>query len=304
MTLADYVHLWKSDCRINVSDGWKMTQDRMLEIHILPIIGHLELDKIKAADVTRVLEFGKSKKHKANTLKQTYLLLSKIFNDAIHFHEFIDVGKSPVKKKFHCPKAETAEAEYLHPDDAEKLIEHAKYHWSIQAITIQLFIGLRVGEVIGLKWKDVCFKTNMIHIRSKWNRKTKVIDEFPKNKRQIKLPFADRVEDFLNDLYRTMKPNLSDFVCPGPDARKMMSYHSYQKAIIYLCKQAGVKRVSSHAFRHTCALLWQNAGASPYDVQSLLNHESLKSTDFYLHGENIRLRSLAVSVMKRKQIAS
>jgi integrase len=297
MTFNEYVAIWKSDCRINVSDGWKLTQDAMLKNHVLPSLGKMRLDKIKSSDISALLSIGKNKGHKANTTKQTYLLLSKLFSDARDFHEFID--KSPVKKKYHCPKAEKMEAEYLSPEDAEKLMESSKYHWSIQAITIQLFIGLRVGEVIALKWKDIDFKERTILIRSKWNRKTKIIDEFPKNKRQVKQPFAGRIEEFLKDLKETVDPAPNDFVCPGPDSKTMMSYHSYQKAIVYLCKDAKVPRVSSHAFRHTCSTLWVRQGATSLDVQLLLNHESLLSTKTYLHDDNFRLRELAERVMKK-----
>jgi integrase len=298
MNFFEYVDQWKSSCRFNVGDGWRQTQDRMLEIHVLPFIGSLALKEITPFHISKIFEAGKQKNHKANTAKQTYLLLSKIFNDAINFFEYIE--KSPVRKAFHRPKADKKEARYLTPEEAVILTEYAKYHWSIQAIVIQLFVGLRVGEVMALKWKDIDFDRGLILIRSKYNRKTKKI-ESPKNKRESFVPIAGDIEQFLKDLKETMHPSDGDFVCAGPDAVQMMSYHSYQKAIIYLCKGAGIKRVSSHAFRHTCSVLWVRQGATTHDMQNLLNHESIASTMQYMHGDNIRLRDLANRVMKIKK---
>lgn len=301
MKFGEYLPLWKDGCRLNVSDGWRLTQDRMLILHILPHIEHLSLAKITPQHISVIFQAGRLKGHNPSTLKQTYLLLSKIFNDAVEFFEFIE--KSPVKKKFHCPKLQKKEAKFLTPEDAEKLMEYAKFHWSIQAITIQLFIGLRVGEMIALKWKDIDFKDRTILIRSKWNRKTKVIDLFPKNKKQARIPFTGKIELFLKELKRTMKPGDNDFVCPGPDAKTMLSYHSYQKAIVYLCKGAGIQRVSSHAFRHTCSALWVRQGATRKDIQLLLNHDSEVSTEVYMHDDNERLRALAERVMGKKSSA-
>lgn len=297
-SFADYVIEWKEHCRVNVSEGWRMTQDRMLENHILPYIGKLQLNKITPQHISIIMTAGVNKGHKPATLKQTYLLLSKIFNDALHFFEYLE--KSPIRKRFHSPKVQRVEAEFLSHEDAEKLMEHAKYHWCIQAIVIQIFIGLRAGEVIALRWRDVDFENNLLNIRSKWNKKTKKIDDFTKNKKQVLRPFAGRVRSFLIDLKETMQPSENDFVCPGPDAKKMMSYHSYQKAIVYLCEGAKIKRISSHAFRHTCSTIWVREGATTDDIKLLLNHEHINSTKTYMHDDLFRLKELASRVMKLK----
>jgi len=294
MLFSEYAEEWKRDARLNVSDGWKKTQDMMLREHIIPYLGNKELTEIGHLCISKTLSAGISKGHAPNTVKQTYLLLSKMFNDAVFFGHR---EKSPVVRRLHFPKAPKKERPYLLPDEAQKLIEYAKYHWSIQAIVIQIFLGLRAGEVIGLKWRSICFETSTLRVVEKWNRKTKTIDQYTKNKKDLVIPFSGKIRDFLLDLKKTMNPSDDDFVCAGPDGRTMMSYLSYQKAIIYLCKGAGIKRVSSHAFRHTCSTLWRRAGASNLDIQQLLNHEDEESTKTYIHDDFLRLRKIADDVM-------
>lgn len=288
--------MWKKHCRLNVSDGWKISQDSMIKLHIMPYLSENNFSEINAIDISKVI--GASKlKHSPNMTKQIYLLLSKMFKDSVKLNIRKD---SPVFSNFHCPKSKTKEAIYLIDNELEKLIEYSKYHWSIQAIVIQAYIGLRVGEVTGLQWKDIDFKSKTIHIRQKRNRKTKVFDQYTKNGKQFRVPIRGSLISFLRDVRKTMDPGPDDFVCSGPDGKSFMSYHSYQKALIYLCKGAGIKRISSHGFRHTCSGIWVNQGASTEDIKILFNHDSIVSTKTYMHNTNLHLQKIAGEVMKRK----
>jgi integrase len=302
---SEYVQKWKDSARLNVSEGWKQSQDMMLELHISPAVvfetefikltfAEIELTEIKPEHITKVLEASRAKGHKPNTTKQIYLLLSKLFNDA---HDFFDlITRSPVRAAHHSPRVPKKEAPYLKPDEMDRLIQFAKYHWAIQAIVIQSFLGLRIGEAIGLKWNAVCFDTMSIYVFRKWNKKTQKIDDFTKNLTPYRVPFAGNVAEFLHDVYRTLKPRQDDFVCPGPSGG-MMSYNSYQKALRYLCKGAGVPVVSSHAFRHSCSARWKRAGATLDDRQMLFNHDDGATTKIYDHDDYFRLQELAAKVM-------
>lgn len=303
MNFREYAEEWKEVSRLNTSDGWKITQNQMLGDHIFPIkvrdelrrFEELPIEQITPIDVSRIINHSKKAGHSGNTTKQIYLLLSKMFNDAVQFFEYIK--ESPIRKKYHAPKVETKEQRFLRVAQTETLLFHAKNHWAKEAVYIQLFVGLRVSEVIALRWKDIDFDRQCIFIRSAYKRKIKMIEEFPKNGKQIWVPLKGRLLSFLKEIQRERKPRPGDFVCRSHGGQ-MLSYQAYQKTLKILCARAGVTSISSHGLRHSCSHMWRTKGkATREDIQELFNHKSISSTETYIHEPEQKISEVAILAM-------
>ncbi len=292
VTLHEYWDVWSIENRSDVSAGWKISQDQMYRDYIKPVLGDLLIRDIRTPEIGRALNRARTGGLGEQTCKHIYSLLRKMFNDAIEYYEMISAN--PVKARFHRPVISQKKRSFLSPKDAWTLLEFVKDHYLGPAIYIQTLAGLRPSEVQALKGHALDFDRGQILICSAYNNKTKQLQPYPKQEDWAYSPMPPQLKTYL--LKRKLGPD--DFVCPGPDGKKMLSYNTYLGALRPLCVNAGVKALTPHELRHTCTEIYIHAGASAEDIRRLLNHASLTATKHYIHRTDERLNSIAGNLGK------
>lgn len=143
--------------------------------------------------------------------------------------------------------------------------------------------GIRVGELINIKIKDIEFTKKEIKILGKGNKERIVL-------------FGSRcyelLNKYLNSFYRKYNINNNDYLLLGVKGNKIND-REVRKIVDEAVKRAGVKlNISPHVLRHTFATHMLNEGADLKSVQQLLGHESLSTTTIYTHISNERLRNV------------
>lgn len=136
-------------------------------------------------------------------------------------------------------------------------------------MALMLYGGLRCAEVCSLRPRDIDMRKYLINVRGK-GAKERVV------------PIAAILERYLIE-WRTRRPSGPTFFTTlkgGPvDTRyvRRMVHRYGQKAGIPV-------DVHPHLLRHTCATSWLNEkGLSTKEVQILLGHSRLSTTELYLH---------------------
>ena len=132
--------------------------------------------------------------------------------------------------------------------------------------TLLLHTGFRSKDAGELKWKSVDIKNKRISILSTKKKRPHVI---PMNTSLLKL---------LNK-----KPN-GEYVLP-----RFTNRRERKKARLHLQSFLGAG-VGLHTFRHTCASIMIQRGASIYDVSKYLGHSSIVVTQIYAHLQEHHLR--------------
>lgn len=289
MLFCDYVVKWKSKARLNVSDGWKLGQDQVIRDHIGPHLDNLQISKITSEDISDILSISKNKGHSENQQRKIYNVLSKLFGDAIHFFELIT--RNPVRKRFHRPVVHEVERSSLTPEQSFIVLEYTMHHPLFgAAVWIQLLAGIRVSEIQGLQWKDIDFEENTIHIRRAYKRHAKKMEDYPKGKKQYRVPIAPKLKNYL-----MAHKNDSSFVCPNTVGKMLCAkyYDEYLKTVQVALK---LPIGSSHGLRHSCARLYASLGASDEDLQKLLGHKNLVSIKTYIHRTDENLFSISKKI--------
>lgn len=156
---------------------------------------------------------------------------------------------------------------------------------------LTLNTGMRLGEVIGLKWDYIDLNNGIITISETVNRskvynkdgtyENKLITKSPKTskgKREIPIP------SFLLKYLRSLKlRSTTDYVFSTSNGTPLTA-ENVRKYHLRICKKAKIKEISFHALRHTYATRLIEAGEHIKTVQELLGHADITTTmNIYTH---------------------
>ena len=141
--------------------------------------------------------------------------------------------------------------------------------------------GLRISELVGLKWDDVDIEERWLIILGKGSRERRV-------------PFGSYAQRALMELRRRTDGGGS-FVFPGRKG-KPLTVRTVHRVVTTLAERGGVDGVTPHVLRHSCATHLLEKGADLKFVQEFLGHENMATTQIYL--------TISATWMKESYMAS
>lgn len=152
--------------------------------------------------------------------------------------------------------------------------------------------GLRVTELIDLKISNLFFEKGTIRIIGKNNRERTV----PISTKAIK-----EINLYLSEYRRTLKVSATDEDILFLNRRgKKLSRVMIFTIIKNITKKAGItKSISPHTFRHSFATHLLKGGANLRDIQEMLGHTSIITTEIYTHIDDEYLRETLSSFHPR-----
>ena len=143
--------------------------------------------------------------------------------------------------------------------------------------------GLRVSELCNLGFSNINFDEKYLIVRGKGNKERLVPMSDPSIE-EIKLYVSDERSRL------KVKPGEEDIVFLNVRGHRL----TRQMVFIFLrelVEMAGIKRtISPHTLRHSFATHLLEGGANLRAIQQMLGHESIATTEIYLHLDNTRLR--------------
>ena len=125
------------------------------------MIGSVYLDKLTDTDIDKVFKKMHEDGYGSTTQKYVYAVLRKALNNAVRRkiipYNVVEMVESPKKEKYHptiIPR------ERLH--HFKKCLEETDVYMPIY---LCLGLGLRRGEMLGLRWSDICFETGIMLVQ-------------------------------------------------------------------------------------------------------------------------------------------
>ena len=143
-------------------------------------------------------------------------------------------------------------------------------------VPMLLLTGARKREVLDARWDDFDAENRLWRI------------PFTKSGRPRTVPMSDGVMSVLDTVPRIAG---SPCVFPNPDTKK--PYVAIHYAWDTARKRAGLQDVRMHDLRHSFASILINSGRSLYEVQHLLGHTQVKTTERYAHLQQDTLMTAA-----------
>jgi len=245
-----------------------VSDDSYLRNHLLPALGKKHLDEITKHDVIAFHHGMKAKGYALGTCNRCLVLLRYAMNLAVRW-EIPGVAANPTRDVPLFEDLAGKKERYLSQDEARRLYEQVRKSDNpmLQFIIPMLIMtGARKREVLDAKWEDFDIE------RRQWRI------PMTKTGRPRHVPLSDGV---LRLLATVPQDDGHPWVFANPGTKK--PYVSIFYAWDTARKRAGLKEVRIHDLRHSFASFLVNAGRSLYEVQKLLGHTQVKTTQRYAH---------------------
>lgn len=150
-------------------------------------------------------------------------------------------------------------------------------------IEVLFSCGLRVSELCTLKLSDLYLEEGFIKVEGKGS-KQRLVPISGKAIKELNLYFQDR------NTY-DIRPECANYVFVSKKRKRNLSRIMVFHLIKELAELAGIKKtVSPHTFRHSFATSLLEGGANLRAIQAMLGHESIGTTEIYMHIDTSRLR--------------
>lgn len=289
---------WFEQYKNTVRESTYVAQKLAYKKHILPLFGNLKISRISIPYCQKQVNHWYSYYKKYSNLIG---LTSSVFKYALSLRLIrsnpMDAVIRPKRKK--RIDEERYSAPYYEKEELLEFLEIAKkYPDPIYPIfRILAFTGLRKGELLALRWKDIDFEKRTLSVKQtlatcdKWEIKFQV----PKTEKSLRTISID--SETLQVIKRWQLRQKEYFLKMGIKPTKngeQLLFVSEENKPLYLdyinhnlkiiINENNLKRITPHGFRHThCSLLFES-GASLKEVQVRLGHTDIKTTmDIYTH---------------------
>lgn len=302
MTVAEFVKQWLELYLKDLSPTTLQGYEYQTENYIInQNIGKIRLQDLTTSDVQRWINslYEKSpltnKPMSAKTVKNIYHNLCAAIDKAV----VLEIVKKNVCKAVSLSKVQKYTAEVYDEKEIQQLLSIIKGTDMELPLMIDINLGLRRGELLGLKWKHIDFEKGLISIEDNMVEVKKevsadrILTKLPKSlSGQRIIPISSALTEYLkkahtNYLMQKLKMGKDFFdgdyvICQ--ENGKPYKPNSFTSKFNDFLKKNNLKHIRLHDLRHTNATLMLTQGISPKVAQMRLGHSDYSTTmNIYSH---------------------
>ena len=245
--------------------SWK-TDETVLRIHVLPVLGRYFLDEIKPEFIIELTNKMRGAEYAPGSVGRVIIILRYVFNLAIKW-KTVPPGTNAASGIPVPPDVQRSR--YLSKEEAARLLASIRAdenQIAAKAIMLLFLTGARRNEITQAEWSYI-----------DWEQCTLLVPK-SKNGRPRYVQLNSKALDVLRTVPRVAG---NPHVFPAPSTGRPMPHLFFPWDRIR--KRAGLQDFRLHDLRHSFASFLINKGKELYVVQGLLGHKNSRTTQRYAH---------------------
>lgn len=296
---GDVLTMWLQDNQVHLKQQSCQKYRFCIEQHIRPAFGHVALENIDATKINlflyEKLSFGRL--DGGGGLSKNYVrIMSIIINSALAYAAAEGYG-IPLKRHIYKPGSERKRIAVLTVSEQKRLESTISGNLSggNLAVYLSLHTGLRLGEVCALRWANVDFQEQLIHVVGTVIRLDSAngvqlqIDSPKTASSERSIPLTTAVAAVLE---RERTQSQSEFVITGRAPDTFMNPRTLEYQFHAVLRQSELPPVPFHTLRHTFATRCISYGMDMKSLSEILGHSSVSITlNTYIHPSDELKRS-------------
>ncbi len=285
-TVAAFLREWMAGLDLRLRPSTAKRYRDILRVHAIPLIGTVKLARLTPQRVEALLAERRTAGLAPRTVWHLRAVLRSALTDAVRAGEATRNAASLA----HPPKVEAYHVEPMTPDRARAILDAVVGTDLEVAVSLALWTGLRQGELLGLRWRDIDLAARRLRVEMTLQYRTREFFLEPtktlKSRRTIGLPapaaqmLAQRRQQQLEQRLLVGPEWNSQFdslVFTNPFGRPLDGRYltvRFQK----LVERAGLGPIRFHDLRHAAATLMLASGTDLKVVSEVLGHSAIATT--------------------------
>ena len=298
MRFSELAELWMKSFAQSVKESTLAHYKYTLHKYLFPVLGSMMLSELDEGALERLFlqilspDDGNHKPLGTSSAQECLGILKRICKYGVHLHLL-----PPIELCIRLPAQKKAEPVPLNQNEQANLQAFLLESPTPRkvGILLQMELGLRIGEVCGLKWSDFDLNEGILTIRrtvcriSCGDGHTKLLVQTQKTQKSAReIPLSRQLEQVLRKLKGDATPDM--WFLSGNEVRPVEP-RCYRKSIRCYLKKASLRIVHPHVLRHTFATTCLQAGCDIKTLSELLGHANPTVTlQRYVHSDLARKR--------------
>jgi integrase len=294
-TVESYTRHWLA--KIAPAERSPLTLERYTSIisaHIIPRLGPIPLQALDGKAIDGFYAHCRKQGRRdgaglaSGTLQNVHRLLSQLLRSAVRTKT---LARSPMDDVQTRPKPKRKKIDVLDQSELATLLAHLKGHWLYMPTLLAAYTGMRRGEVLGLRWRDIDFDKSTLQVAQTMEvigGKVRVTSpKTDRSSRTINLPASllpELTEHRKDQAALRLKLGLGkpDLVFTSPDGKPIHPV-AFCNAFTHKTRAAGLK-TKFHALRHLHITYLLKSGVPVHVVSARAGHSRASITlDAYSH---------------------
>lgn len=278
MSLNEFYQKWIKSKSKTVEAGTLTDYELAFRLHILPVLGEEKLSDITPENLQDWVDSLSNTKLSPSSINKAYRYLRNCLNNAVAKEKLV---RSPCRGVIVPQPSKQIEFDILSVKEVKQLLDIADEP-ERTLVAVLAYSGLRLGEGLGLKWKDIDFDKRCIRVERSYGTRGWGPTKTSASRRAV--PLSQTLAAILSVYCDGRTMTEPDNVVFSHDGTTPLDQSNMRRDFNKALKKAGIRHVSLHSLRHFYSSNMIASGCSIKFLQNSLGHRSATMTlNTYAH---------------------